>query len=202
MQMSAPTTEEKYTELEKAVQLYEAGDREQALIVINRLADSGFPHAYYILARYARYEGRSKEARYWLALLEAAALNDNAQSCFDSFVAYRFGYTGQVSIDNVAKGSRYLLRAAELGHTYAQYTLAQELRSGANDQTKSESGYLYWIEKAITGGSDDAIYDHIKWLDQKGRDIHPSLMADLDVLAQEWPNAAKLRDKLKRRTPR
>ncbi len=32
--------------------------------------------------------------------------------------------------------------------------------------------------------------------------LETSLMADLDVPAQEWPNAAKLRDKLKRRTPR
>lgn len=96
-------------------------------------------------------------------------------------------------------GSKCLLRAADLGGAYAQYTLAQELRTGANGQVKDELQYLHWITLAIAGGSEDAVYDHAKYLGEKGRSIPDALMADLEVIAQEWPSAAKLRDKLKRR---
>ena len=189
-------------EFDRAQDLYTKKNHAAALPILQRLADLGYAPAYFKLAQYEFYSGDRQVAQQWLARLEAAGDRGNAHACYLCYLAYRGGWTGQGRVVNNPIGSLYLLRAAELGHTYAQYTLAQELRSGANDQTKSEAGYLHWIEKAITGGSDDAIYDHIKWLDQKGRSIHPSLMADLDVLAQEWPNAAKLRDKLKRRTQR
>ena len=96
-------------------------------------------------------------------------------------------------------GSDYLRRAAELGHTKAQSMLAEEHRSGANGQAKDETLYLYWIDKAVEGGSEDAIYSHAKYLADKGSQVPDVLMADLASIAEQWPNAAKLLEKLKRK---
>ena len=129
-------------------------------------------------------------------------MHGDAGACFSTFLAYRCGMTMKGIVVNEPIGSRYLLRAAELGHVYAQYTLAQELRSGANGQIKDEAAYLYWIGKAIEAGSEDAVFEHIRFLDKRGRPIPDALMADLDILAKDFPNAAKLRDRLKRRAKR
>lgn len=200
--MNDQTRQQLENQYDLAEELYSEEKYEEALTILKPLAEVGFPPAFFKLALYAFYVGNRDETGPWLARLEAAAARGNAHSCYLCYLAYRGGWTGLGRAVNNPIGSRYVLRAAELGHTHAQYTLAQELRSGANDQIKSESGYLYWIEKAIEGGSEDAIYDHIVWLDKHGRPIHETLLADLDVLAEDYPNAAKLREKLKRRAKR
>ncbi len=200
--MRTPSSEQMDEAFDRAQDFYSERNFAEALAILRPLADVGFSPAFFKLAQYEFYNGDQVDALPWLTKLEAVAASGNARACYHCYLARRGGWTGLGRTVNNPIGSRYVLRAAELGHTHAQYTLAQELRSGANDQTKSEAGYLYWIEKAIEGGSEDAIYDHILWLDKRGRPIHDTLMADLDVIAQEWPNAAKLRDKLKSRAKR
>ena len=177
---------------------YNNGHQENALSIWRQLGESGYEAGYYKLAQHAFLIGNRVDLDFHMRRLEALAARGDPGACFSCFMGYRAGWNGRgFSVDGPI-GTNFLRRAAELGSPYAQYTLAQELRSGANGQTKDEAGYLYWIEKAIESGSEEAVYAHITYLDTKGQPIPADLLANLDILAADYPNARKLRDKLKR----
>jgi TPR repeat protein len=165
---------------------------DEALPILMKLADRHYAPAYFLLASYHFYHAEQKDALPWLKLLEAAAADDDADACLRCYHAYRLNWALIGSPETQDIGSAYLRRAAELGHTVAQRILAHEYRSGANGQVKDQSLYLHWITKAVEGGDDDAVYDHVKWLADRKRPIPGELVAKLTVLAEQWSNAAKL----------
>ena len=183
---------------DRAVELDRNKKIEEATAIYRSLARAGYPPAYFKLASLAFYFGEREDALTWLKLLEAAAATGDADACLRCFHAYRMNWALLGSPETQVIGSNYLLRAAELGHTQAQRLLALELRSGANGQVKDEALYLYWITRAIEGGEDSAIYDHVKWLADKKRPIPDGLCAKLAALAERWPNAAKLLARIER----
>ncbi len=184
---------------------YDAADRlyddkkfDDALPILNRLVEVDYPPAYFLMASYEFYHREQADALPWLKKLELAAARDDADACFRCYHAYRMNWAMIGGFETQRIGSDYLRRAAELGHVQAQNMLAEEHRSGANDQEKSESLFLYWVQKAIAGGSEDAVYNYAKWLTDKKRLVPDDLLADLAALAKEYPNAAKLLARIKR----
>lgn len=200
--MTVPARDDREEIYERAVALYESQNFTDALAILLSLADSEYPPAYYKLAQFEFYHRDRKNALPWLARLEEAAARNDADACFRCFHAYRMGWA-QIGIEKDEQiGSDYLRRAAELGHDQAQLMLALEHRSGANGQVKDESLYLHWINKAVEAGNENAVYDLAKFLSDKGRPVPDALMVDLKIVAEDWPNAAKLYDKLTGRTSR
>jgi TPR repeat protein len=183
---------------DRAVELDRNKKIVEAVALYQSLAQAGYPPAYFKLASLAFYFGDREEALTWIKLLEAAAATGDADACLRCYHAYRLNWALLGSPETQIIGSNYLRRAADLGHSQAQRLLALEFRSGANGQVKDEAHYLYWIDKAIEGGEDSAIYDHVKWLADKKRPIPDDLRLELAALAEKWPNAAKLLARVER----
>ncbi|MFM9943217.1 MAG: hypothetical protein ACKVP7_27430 [Hyphomicrobiaceae bacterium] len=183
---------------EKAAELYYSDKYADALALLEPLATIGYPPAFYIMASYQYNYGDREIAKAWLARLEAAAAKPDAQACFLCHHAFRVGWSGGDFETYERIGSDYLRRAAELGHDHAQFMLAMEHQSGANGQAKDESLFQHWITKAVDAGNEDAIYHYVKYLANKRRPIPPDLIADMEALAKDYPNAAKLLARIKR----
>lgn len=186
------------TEFDDAVANYKQGNVDDALTVFRRLADLHYVDAYTELASHEYSRGNDEGVRPWLAKMEAVAAEGDAVMCFDCYLAYRFGWRQVEFLSRNKIANDYLRRAAELGVPFAQYTLAKEHLSGSNDLIQDERLYLHWIAKAIENRNDDAIYDHVEYLFERGQPVPDDLLAHLSALAREWPNAAKLLAKVKR----
>lgn len=185
-------------EYQRAKQFENEGQIEEALAIYRKLANAGHASGYFGLGSYARLVSDMEQLAINLTRLEALCAEGNIHACFYCYLGYRSGW-GQLGYqqDNTM-GSKYLLRAAELGDTYSQYALALEHFGGSNGQVKDESLYIHWIEKAIEGGSEDAVYEHVKFLLDKRRPVPAALISDLEILAKEWPTAAKLLTRVQR----
>ena len=191
-----PTLDDQYDRAEK---FFREKRFEEATAILRSLAGVGYPPAFYLLGHYEYYHRQQTEALPWLEKLEAAANDGDADACLLCYHAYRRGFAlGEFERDGPI-GSAYLRRAAEMGNEAAQWLLADEHRSGANGQVKDEQLYLYWVEKAIASGNEDAIYFHAKWLAGKGRAVPESILKALEDVAQDFPKAARLLERLRRR---
>lgn len=188
-----------FEQFDKAQDLMDAGRTREGLRELMQLVDENFAPAYFELAAHHFYNADRQDVRPWLDKLEAAAAAGDADASLRCFHAYRAGWAQGGFERDGPIGSAYLLRAAELGHGLAQWLLADEHRSGANGQVKDEQFYLYWVEKAIASGNEDAIYFHAKWLAGKGRAVPESLLKALEDVAQDFPKAARLLERLRRR---
>ena len=131
---------------------------------------------------------------------EALAEQGDALANLSCSVAYQ-GFAGGGHEQQERKANFFLRRAAELGHPGAQHYLAQHLLWGLNGVERNEREYEIWISRAIEQGDETALIEHIENRRKLKREIEPSLMTKLEVLATRSERAGELLRKINRAAP-
>lgn len=188
-------------DFEMARALYREGKIEKAIEKYQNLADKNYAPAIDELRLHYIEERNLDKAEEQLNRLIHLASSDS-RAAFVCHLAYRFGWginEGYEERQNTA--NMHLQRAAELGDTQAQGTLAMERLNGQNGQKKSYTDYLHWISKAIEGNDALAIFNHSEHIYNLGKDIPDALIEKLRSVAQYHEAAADLIQKIDRAKP-
>lgn len=199
--MNAQLDEAKLADAERkwgeATDLLRAGDIATAKKLLHESADAGFALAYLDLAREARVEGRRDEVRRCLSSIEELAARNDPTAFIAAYRAYQWRLGDQDTFEQERIANDYLRRGAELGDPFAQWMLAENYL-GANGLRRDLPSYEFWIQKAIEGGEDEAVYSFAEYYLDNQRILPPPLKERLVKLAARFTAAAKLLSRIER----
>lgn len=184
--------EEAFAKYEQACELLAAGDVERGMGLLRAAAADGLGFAYLELAEQARRDGNEDEVRRCLRAIEDLAARDDPVALYSAYQAYltRLGEQDRHAQDRIA--NERLRRAAELGNSFCQVTLAENYRSGANGLSEDVSQYEFWIQKAVDAGFEDAVCSFVEYLLERRRTVSSELKEKLVAAAKDFSPAAKL----------
>ncbi len=153
---SAPTTShDAHAETyRQALALLDEGEPREAVRLLKRAAEAGFPPAQYRLAKhYERGEGAPRDLALALSWAERAAEAGNVQAMHDVGVSYARGEGAPV---NPASAYRWFREAAAYGVTDSQFNLAVLHQQGRGVRADPNEA-LFWFIVAARAGDGAAV---------------------------------------------
>jgi TPR repeat protein len=187
-----------FEKLDRGTALLKSGDEGGAAQLWREVGDAGLAEGYFELAYMAMRLGRKHEAEKWMSRMEdmAATNDENELTHLSCYMAYEFQLGGGSLEQQLAKGTKHLRRAAELGSSTAQALLAGRYRRGIGGLAKDSGLYEFWMSKAIDQGDIDALCSFIERALKDGRHVSSELRSKLQAAAESSDRAADLWNQL------
>jgi TPR repeat protein len=143
----------------EAIDLYNKGEANAALEMIEACAQEDDPVACYMAALWWRDRNCGdtslERSAYWLDRLSQLANQGNPEAQWEIGQQYRFG--DLVPVD-FAAANRWLERAAEGGNGEAQHHLAWYLETGQYGYQIDTAAATDWYRRALEAGNPETLY--------------------------------------------